>query len=109
MKKKLISSFTMILLVGLLFSCSSSNEDNADINESKATFTGTIEKIYGEMALVSIEEGEILKSGNKVDVKLSVANDTTFKIGDKVKVGYDGIVREKHPLGINTIFVELVK
>lgn len=136
-----------ILLVGLLFACSTSNEDGLDDHEdnatsikpigdgneneatsiqpigdvdgnenedtsigtvAEATFIGTIEEINGDNALVSIEEGEILNSGNKVDVNLSVASDTTFEIGDKVRVGYDGHIREIFPLGINTTFVELI-
>ena len=42
-------------------------------------------------------------------VDLSVADDTTFKIGDEIKVGYKGAVRESGPLGINTTFVELIE
>lgn len=74
----------------------------------EATFIGTIEEINGDTALVAIEEGAILNSGSIVDIDLSVASDTTFEIGDKVRVGYDGIIRETYPLGINTIFVELL-
>lgn len=84
--------------------------DSTDDYENKPTFfIGTIEEINGEGALVSIEKGEILKSGSKVGVDLSVANDKTFQIGNKVKVGYDGIIRETHPLSINTTFVELIQ
>lgn len=120
----------MIVLVSLLFACSSTNDkstvdkDNEasslelsreiDGNKSKEafeeiTFIGTIDELNGDQALVSIEEGEILRSGSKVDVNLSVASETSFKIGDKVKVGFDGDIRETFPLGINTTFVELVK
>ncbi|HLS52498.1 MAG TPA: hypothetical protein VK031_00865, partial [Tissierellaceae bacterium] len=67
--------------------------DSTDDYENKPNFfIGTIEEINGEVALVSIEKGEILKSGSKVGVDLSVANDKTFQIGNKVKVGYDGII-----------------
>lgn len=107
LKKTLIALFT-IGLANLLFACSPSNVGNPDGHESEATFLGTIEDINGQIALVSIEEGEILQSGSKVDVDLSVANDTKFQIGDKVRVGYDGKIMEKFPLGIHTTFVELV-
>lgn len=108
MKKKRIALITLVL-VGLLFACSSLNDDRTDDHENEATFIGTIEEINGDNALVSIEKGEILKSGRKVDVNLSVTNDTKFEIGDKIKVGFDGVIRETFPLGINTTFVELVK
>src|SRR5690625_3891572 len=99
-----------ILLVCFLCSCSSPNVDSIDDdNDNEATFIGTIEEIKGDNAIVSIEKGEILNSGSKADVNLSVASDTTFEIGDKVKVGFDGNVRERFPLGINTTFVELLK
>jgi len=128
--KKILYLLLMIVLVSLLFACSSTNDkstvdkDNEasslelsreiDGNKSKEafeeiTFIGTIDELNGDQALVSIEEGEILRSGSKVDVNLSVASETSFKIGDKVKVGFDGDIRETFPLGINTTFVELVK
>ncbi|NGP45416.1 hypothetical protein G4V62_10780 [Bacillaceae bacterium SIJ1] len=105
--KKLIA-LILIVSIGLLGACTTSSGDHADDQESEATFIGTIEELNDEMALVSIKKGDILKSGSLVDVNLSVANGTTFQIGDKIKVGYDGYVREKHPLGIHTTFVELV-
>jgi len=83
--------------------------DSTDGNEDQATFTGTIEEINGNMALLSIDKGEILKSGSIVDVNLSVESDTTFQIGDKVRVAHYGDIREAFSLGINTTFVELVK
>lgn len=83
----------------------------ANLTESfeKTTFIGIIEEINGNMAIVLIEEGDILRSGNMVGVDLSVAKDITFEINDKIKVGFDGIIREKFPLGINTTFVELIE
>src|SRR5699024_2555831 len=83
--------------------------DSTDRNEDQATFTGTIEEINGNMALLSIDKGEILKSGSIVDVNLSVESVTTFQIVDRVIVGHDRDIRETFPLGINTTFVELVK
>lgn len=123
MKKKLVALF-IILLVGMLFACgtqeinSTENDNENEINNGdedttsvaieEYSFIGTIEEINGTNAIVSVEEGEILNSGNKVDVNLSVASDTTFQVGDKVKVGYDGVIREIFPLGINTISVEKI-
>ncbi|ALX47669.1 DUF3221 domain-containing protein [Lentibacillus amyloliquefaciens] len=109
MDKKIKFTVFAIVLIGLLSACSSSNGDKTEGNETKETFTGTIEKITDQnVAIVTIEEGKILKSGREVSVNLSVANDTTFQIGDKIRVGYDGKVRESYPLGINTTFVELI-
>ncbi|MEH7250151.1 DUF3221 domain-containing protein [Neobacillus niacini] len=41
-------------------------------------------------------------------VDLSVNNDETFQVGDKIKVGFDGIIKESNPAQINTLSVELV-
>lgn len=70
-------------------------------------FVGIIETIEKDNAIVKIEEGEILKSGDKASVDLSVAKDTTFQVGDKIKVGY-GYVGESHPLYIETKSVKLI-
>src|SRR5690625_3060107 len=70
-------------------------------------FIGTIESIENDNAIVKIEEGKILKSGDKASVDLSVAKDTTFQIGDKIKVRY-GKVRERYPLYIETKSVKLI-
>src|SRR5690625_6229872 len=116
MKSKCISFF-LIGLVGLLFACSSPNNERSDHHQNKATSIEPIEKIDGRggevisvgegeiftfigviedihvksnAALISVEEGEILTSGNLVGgVGLSVASDTTFKVGDRVKVGFE--------------------
>lgn len=95
---------TILALLLVLASCQS----NGNQNEAKATFTGTIVEINNQSAIVAIETGEILRSGDKVTVALSKNRDVDFQAGDKVKVGYDGIVQESYPLGINVIYVELI-
>lgn len=107
MRKKLTFLF-MIIFFGLLSACGSSDDNKSDNSETKSTFTGTIETIDGKNAIVGIEDGEILRSGRKASVDLSAAGDTVFEIGDKIKVGYDGTIQEKYPLGITTTFVELI-
>ncbi len=97
-----------ILLSCLLYTCHSSDIKNEKY-KAKATFIGTIEEITGNIGLVDIEEGEILSSGSSVSVDLSVNPTTTFDIGDKVTVGYDGKTMESFPLQINTISVEIVE
>lgn len=70
-------------------------------------FIGTIESIENDNAMVNIEEGDILKSGDKASVDLSVAQNTTFQVGDKIKVRY-GNVGERYPLYIETKSVKLI-
>lgn len=94
MRKKSVL-FCAILLLCLLSACSF----------FAPNFGGTIEDIDGDTAIVKIEEGEILKSGDKAVVDLSVVRNHDFQIGDKVKVEY-GYVRESSPLKIDTIYVK---
>ncbi|GAA0603335.1 hypothetical protein GCM10009001_20370 [Virgibacillus siamensis] len=42
-------------------------------------------------------------------VDLSVNNDKTFQVGDKIKVGFDGKILESNPAQINTLSVELIE
>lgn len=119
--RKDILVIIIILLIFTLVACGDNKQgnnqqennqdrtDERDNNETVVTFIGVIEEINGDMALVAIEEGEILKSGSLVDVDLSVSEDKEFKVGDRIKVAYDGDVMERHPLGINTSSVELLE
>ncbi|MDQ0060468.1 hypothetical protein [Paenibacillus harenae] len=99
--KNILSILLTILLSSLLFACSSEGV--------KATFIGTIEEMNGDSAPVYVDEGDILSSGKSVYVDLSVNSEATFEVGDKIKVGYDGTVRETSPLGIDTLSVLLVE
>lgn len=100
----LFSSFLIILLIAC------NNTDNKPItSDVTSTFTETITEIYDQTALVHIVEGEITKSGSRVHMDLSKNSETTFHVGDKVKVGYDGEVRESDPLQINVVFIEKVE
>lgn len=98
-----------IILIGLFSAYSPSDKDKTDDNETNEIFTGNIETIEDQNAIVDIEAGEILKSGRKVSVNLSVTDNTMFQVGDEFRVGYDGEVRESEPLQINTTFVELIE
>lgn len=98
--KKLYLSLLIILSILILIACG---------NKAKDEFKGTIKEINGSQAIVTVDEGEnIRRSGDLVEVDLSKNKDTEFKLGDRVKVGYDGSVMEKYPLGIKTIYVELL-
>lgn len=94
-KNYLFITIILILLIG----CNSKDD--------VVSFTGTIKEINNQQAIVFIEEGEILHSGNQVSVDLSVSKQT-FQVGDHIRVTYDGEVRESFPLGINTVSVEVI-
>lgn len=98
-----------ILLISLSILSACNGNSNQQRDRETKTFTGTIDIIEDQVAIVTIEEGDILKSGKEVTVDLSVANDTTFQLGDEIRVEYEGAVRESGPLGINTTSVEWIK
>ncbi|MBK3493751.1 hypothetical protein JFL43_02525 [Viridibacillus sp. YIM B01967] len=101
MKKKFILIFTFLLCGGLLFILSES--------EVKATFTGVIEEINEQGAVVYVTEDEDNAVSGIIAVYLAKNPDETFQVGDKVKVGYDGTIRDTAPIGITTLTVELVE
>ncbi len=99
--KKILSLLLIVFLSLSLIACG---------KKAKAEFKGTIIEINDTSAIVQVDEGEeITSSGELVSVSLSVNKDVEFKVGDRVRVGYDGEVQEKHPLGIKTIYVELLE
>lgn len=80
------------------------------IEEVASTFfTGTIEEIVSDdLAIVLATLFENNPEG-LVFVNLSVNEHVQFEVGDKVKVGFDGIVRESNPAQITTLSVELIE
>ena len=99
-----------------LFACNSENpkvkenEGDGGSADKIVTFTGTIEEIYEQKTgLIVVEVGEMLRSSDKVYVDLSVNTTETFQVGDRIKVGFDGIVMESYPAQINTLSVERVE
>ena len=98
-----------ILILLLIILCSVSFI-GCSKNKAEAEFKGIITEINGQYAIISADEGEEIRgSGELVEVDLSKNEEVEFKIGDRVKVGYDGAVQEKYPLGITTIYVELLE
>lgn len=88
-----------LLMLGLLTACGK--------KEPTFTFTGTLLNIHGKSATVLADEDEAIRSsGSKVSVDLSVNEEATFEIGDRVKVTYNGEVGESSPLDIRTLAVE---
>ncbi|WP_175638421.1 DUF3221 domain-containing protein [Metabacillus schmidteae] len=106
MKRKYPILFA-IILIGLLYAFSSSEDELTDVIETEnSSFIGTIKEISGNGALVSAKIYEGNPEGN-VFVDLSLNN--TFKVGDKIKVEFDGRVLESNPAQINTLSVELIE
>lgn len=102
--KKMLSLALITFSSSVMFACSNSD------NEAKADFKGIITEMNGQAAIVYVDEGEMIRSsGAEVTVNLAVNEDTTFTVGDRVKVGYDGGIRETYPLSINTVYVELLE
>lgn len=98
-----------ILILLLIFVCSITLIACSD-DKAEAEFKGTITDIIGELAIVSADEGEAIRaSGELVEVNLAKNEEVKFKVGDRVRVGYNGAIQEKYPLGINTVFVELLE
>jgi len=65
-------------------------------------FSGVIEEIDGDKALVYITNGEILLSGNKVYINLKDENLTS---GIFVYVTYTGEIKESYPLQIEQLSI----
>ena len=109
-------SYTLIIVIFLscfLFACNSEDPKVKEDEGSEGniiTFIGTIEEISAQKTgLILVEEGGILQSSDKVWVNLSINPTETFQVGDKVKVGYDGEVKESYPAQIKTLSVERVE
>ena len=78
------------------------------VNRHTDSFSGTIRVINGQNALINIEEGEILRSGDCVRGQLSKWEANTFQVGDRVRVEYNGGVQESYPLQISETNIELI-
>lgn len=104
---KELAIIVLLTIVGCSNSTDRSEEKNNEIKTESSSFVGTIKEINGNSALVSAKVFEGNPEGD-VFVDLSVNNDETFQVGDKVKVGFDGTIKESNPAQINTLSVELV-
>ncbi|GAB0168057.1 DUF4131 domain-containing protein [Lysinibacillus sp. CTST325] len=101
MKKAFSLLFIVLLCCSLLFMCKS---------EVKATFIGVIEEIVNDRkAVVYVTESENDAVRGIIYVNLAKNPDIQFKVGDKVKVGYDGTVQDTAPMWVTTLTVELVE
>ena len=89
----------------LLVACNTEDVKYEDDSELPlAYFTGTIEEINSpSRAVVNSDEY------GRIFVNLSVNKDATFQVGDRVKVGFDGEIKESYPAQIKTKSVELIE
>ena len=100
MKRRLLLGFIIIMGI-IIVGCDEKLEEE---------FIGTITEINDQMAIVYVDESEeIRNSGNLVEVSLTVSDDFEFQVNDRVRVVHKGLIQEKHPLGIETISVELIE
>ncbi|MFC7782917.1 DUF3221 domain-containing protein [Rossellomorea sp. GCM10028870] len=102
-----LATIVLLTIVGCSNLTDRSKEKNNEIKTESSSFIGTIKEINGNTALVSAKVFKGNPEGN-VFVDLSVNNDETFQFGDKVKVEFDGTIKESNPAQINTLSVELV-
>ena len=110
MKKRGFVILTAIITIGLV-ACNADNHTSHEDSSIGAdpmpvTFDGIIKEINGDSALITIDDGEILSSGDKVTVDLSSAADETFETGDKIRVEYDGTIQESYPLQVDTLSIQ---
>lgn len=108
--ERVMKVLVIVLLISIV-GCSNSMENNQENVQNEppitadASFTGTIKEINGNRALVL---GKLGGGEGDVFVDLSVNSDETFRVGDRIKVGFDGTVMESNPAQINTLSVKLL-
>ena len=104
MRKKCNLLF-MLFIVCLLAACGTEDVKKVDDDDLPlAYFTGTIEEITSpSKAIVNSDKYGL------IFVNLSVNEDVTFKVGDRVEVGFDGEIKESYPAQIKTKSVELIE
>lgn len=104
MRNKLIL-FCYTIVASLLVACGSQNLEK----DVKATFVGEIDEIRGDNNALVIAFRENGKALGQISVDLTVNPNETFQAGDKIRVGYDGMIGETAPQVINTLTVEKVE
>ncbi|MGE7114670.1 hypothetical protein [Lysinibacillus sp. NPDC047702] len=102
MKMKFGLIVILLLCCGLIFIYSSNSK-------IKATFIGVIQEINGHRAVVYVNKTEDSPISGIIYVNLAMNPNEIFLVGDKVKVGYDGTMRDSAPIEVTTLTVELVE
>ena len=101
------STVTQKVVVVILLSCllAACNTDS----KVKETFTGTVETVSKSGGIrVNVEEATDKKFGGLVDVNMPDDTTEKFNVGDKVKVGYNGMTFERAPVMVQAIEIEKV-
>ena len=80
---------------------------------NEPNFRGLVLEVSDNTILVAVnqEENEI-KSSDKISVSLDTKlkdSMTSFKVGDKVRVFYDGIILEIYPGRVNNVYAILLE
>lgn len=109
MKKQYIIFFILCtLLVGV--ACTKKIDMDSVIDE--ANFTGIVDKVDEESILVRVnEDQDERKSSDLISVSLDMKlkdKPIDFKVGDEVRVYYDGVMLESYPAQINHVYVILL-
>ena len=83
---------------------------NISNEQGESSFYGTITQVENNLFFVEPDEGEeIRKSADKIMVKiLQLDTDIQIKVGERVKITYDGVVMTTYPAQINVIKYEAI-
>lgn len=110
-KKMLWITLIVIFLLGNILVYLFKSMTMNDIYD-KPNFTGIVTDIYEKSILVSVNEDEDeIKSSDRIKVSLNAKlkdSMTSFKVGDKVRIFYDGTILESYPAQINTVYAILL-
>ena len=102
-----VAVFLVCLIVAYIFKPMTMNDIYHEPN-----FTGVITEVHDQSIVVSVNDGEDeLKSSDKMRVSLNVKlkdSMTTFKVGQQVKIFYDGVILESYPAKIDTVYAILL-
>ncbi|QWC21134.1 DUF3221 domain-containing protein [Bacillus haikouensis] len=90
-------------MIGCLLAAGRTNEFGEKNNAVSVSFEGRIVELLENRAIVAVEKGDFT---GRVLVDLSMNESETFQVGDKIKVEYEGQVRESDPAQINTLSVK---
>lgn len=107
MKKTiLLIPFVIIILIGCF------KQINIHNVVGEPNFSGTVKEVSKESILVLADEKEDeIKSSDLMSVSLDVLLKEELvkvKVGDIVKVYYDGVITETYPAQINNVYIIII-
>lgn len=120
-----ILALILLIMLGILYfskietkqniTGNADNQGNVNIgDETEAreySFCGTIKQVEKNLFFVEPDEGEeIRKSADLIEVGIiRLATNVKFKVGERVKITYDGYVMETYPAQIKAIKYENIE